>query len=86
MSIYRTWITAKRVLTQLFHDYRTLGMIVMIPCLLMVLLKYIFDSQPQVFNMVAVIMLGIFPLFMMFLIASIATLRERELQVLLTDS
>ena len=36
-----------------------------------------FDDQPQVFDHVGLIMLGIFPFVLMFLITSIAMLRER---------
>lgn len=77
MSLRRTSATAKRVLNQLKHDRRTLALILLIPCVLISLLKYVFEDQPQVFNSVAPMMLGIFPLFMMFLVTSIATLRER---------
>jgi ABC-2 type transport system permease protein len=45
---------------------------------LIALLKYVFDKQPAVFNSVAPMILGIFPLLMMFLVTSIATLRERK--------
>lgn len=77
MSPKRTFATARRVLTQLRHDHRTLALILLIPCVLITLLKYVFEGQPQVFNSIAPMMLGIFPLFMMFLVTSIATLRER---------
>jgi ABC-2 type transport system permease protein len=52
-------------------------MMLVVPCLLITILKYVFDGEPKVFNNVAPMMLGIFPLLMMFLITSIATLRER---------
>lgn len=77
MSPYKTLVTAKRVLTQLHHDRRTLALVLFIPCLLLVLLKYVFEGDAQLFNRIAPMMLGIFPLIMMFLVTSIATLRER---------
>jgi ABC-2 type transport system permease protein len=77
MSPLRTVTTAVRVLRQLQHDPRTLAIVIFVPCLLLYILKYVFDSQPQMFNQVAPMMLGIFPLLMMFLVTSIATLRER---------
>ncbi len=77
MSIRRTLATAKRVLGQLRHDPRTIGLVIMAPILLITILKYVFQDEPQVFDTVAPMMLGIFPLLMMFLITSIATLRER---------
>jgi ABC-2 type transport system permease protein len=78
MSPRRTFATTLRVLMQLLHDPRTIGLIVVVPCLLVTLLKYVFDKQPTVFNAIAPMILGIFPLLMMFLITSIATLRERK--------
>jgi ABC-2 type transport system permease protein len=66
------------VLHQLRHDPRTLALVLVVPCLLMVLLRYVFDKEMIIFNSVAPMILGIFPLLMMFLITSIATLRERR--------
>lgn len=77
MSPRRTLATAGRVLTQLRHDPRTLALILIVPCLLLVILKYVFDGAGQEFNRLAPMILGIFPLLMMFLVTSIATLRER---------
>lgn len=78
MSPRRTLATANRVVVQLLHDPRTIGLMIVVPSLLIVLLKYVFDKQPQTFNVVAPMILGIFPMIMMFLITSIATLRERR--------
>lgn len=78
MILRRTFATAGRVVLQLLHDPRTVGLIIVVPCVLITLLKYVFDKQPQVFNSVAPMILGIFPLLMMFLVTSIATLRERK--------
>jgi ABC-2 type transport system permease protein len=77
MSLRKTLATARRVLSQLRHDHRTVGMVLGIPVVLITLLKYVFQGEPQLFNGIAPVLLGIFPLFMMFLITSIATLRER---------
>jgi ABC-2 type transport system permease protein len=78
MSPKRTLATATRVLKQLSHDHRTLALIFVVPSALMIILKYVFESQPQTFEYIAPLTLGIFPLVMMFLITSIATLRERR--------
>ena len=43
----------------------------------MTILKYVYLNQPQVFQHVAGALLGIFPMLVMFLITSVATLRER---------
>ncbi len=78
MSLRRTLATAGRVLAQLRHDPRTLVLVLVVPCVLMWLLKYVFDGNQLLFNAIAPMLLGIFPLLMMFLITSIATLRERK--------
>ena len=77
MSAVKTFATTGRVLSQLRHDHRTLGLVIVVPCVLMALLKYVFDGEPKVFNTLAPLILGIFPLLIMFLVTSIATLRER---------
>jgi ABC-2 type transport system permease protein len=71
-----TLATTRRILTQLRHDPRTVVMLVLVPTLLMILLRYVFNSA-QVFSHVAPALLGVFPFLIMFLIASITTLRER---------
>jgi ABC-2 type transport system permease protein len=77
MNPRRTLATARRVLAQLRHDPRTLALLLVVPCVLMTLLKYMFDGQPGQFNAVGAPLLGIFPLIVMFLLTSVATLRER---------
>jgi len=69
--------TTGRVLNQLRHDKRTIALVILVPALLLTLIYYVFDGQQQVFNHVGLIMLGIFPFVLMFLITSIAMLRER---------
>ncbi|MBB5851507.1 hypothetical protein HDA45_001594 [Amycolatopsis umgeniensis] len=62
--------------SQLRHDPRTVAMLVVVPSLLMVLLRFVFNSE-AVFSRVAPALLGVFPFLIMFLITSITTLRER---------
>jgi len=69
--------TTRRVLTQLRHDKRTLALVVLVPVLLLTLVYYLFEKQTGVFNEIGLIMLGLFPFAIMFLITSIAMLRER---------
>jgi len=69
--------TTDRVLGQLRHDKRTVALIIVVPALLLTLIYYVFNDRPQIFNHVGLIMLGIFPFVLMFLITSIAMLRER---------
>jgi ABC-2 type transport system permease protein len=78
MSPAKTLATASRVLKQLGHDHRTMALLFVVPSLLLVIFKYVFNNQPQLFNALAPMLLGIFPMVMMFLITSIATLRERR--------
>lgn len=77
MTAQRTFATAQRVARQLRHDPRTIGIVVVVPCVLVTILRYVFDGERQLFDNVAPMILGIFPLLMMFLVTSIATLRER---------
>jgi ABC-2 type transport system permease protein len=69
--------TVRRIMRQLRHDRRTIAMILLVPALLLTLLYFMFDQQEPVFDRIALVMLGIFPFVIMFLITSIAMLRER---------
>ncbi|MFE0270974.1 ABC transporter permease [Streptomyces sp. NPDC058992] len=77
LSPSRTLTTAARVLRQLRHDPRSIALMLLVPCLMLFLLRYVFDGSPQTFDAIGASLLGIFPLITMFLITSIATLRER---------
>jgi len=77
MSIRRTVATTHRVLNQLRHDPRTLDLLFIVPPVLITILKYVFQGEKNTFNHIAPMLLGIFPMIMMFLITSIVTLRER---------
>lgn len=69
--------TTRRILNQLRHDRRTIAMLLVLPLILLSLIYFMWDDQPPVFNRIALIMLGIFPFVIMFLITSITVLRER---------
>ncbi|MFB6774618.1 ABC transporter permease [Streptomyces sp. NPDC056337] len=77
LSLTRTTATATRVLRQLGHDPRTIALLLLIPCVMLFLLRYVFDGSPRTFDNIGASLLGIFPLITMFLVTSIATLRER---------
>ncbi|WP_329135119.1 ABC transporter permease [Streptomyces sp. NBC_01476] len=77
MNAARTLATARRVLRQLAHDPRTIALMLVVPCVLLTLLKYVFDDNPRLYDTAGASLLGIFPLITMFLVTSIATLRER---------
>lgn len=77
LSPARTLATAARVLRQLRHDPRSIALMILVPCVMLVLLRYVFDADPRTFDAIGASLLGIFPLITMFLVTSIATLRER---------
>ena len=72
-----TVATAARVLQQVRHDRRTLALLMVVPCVLLGLLAWIYQNTP-VFDALGAPLLGIFPFLTMFLVTSIATLRERQ--------
>jgi len=77
MSARLTLATARRVLLQVRGDHRTLAMMIAVPCVLLGLLAWIFNGTP-VFDGVGAPFLGVFPFVVMFVITSVATLRERS--------
>lgn len=77
MSPRITSATARRVLTQLRRDPRTIGLLLAIPPLLLTLLKYTFDNEPAAFERIGGPLVGLFPFMTMFLVTSITMLRER---------
>ncbi len=72
-----TVATAQRVLRQLSHDRRSVAIVVVLPSILLVLFRYVFDGSPVVFDRVGPQMLGIFPFVVMFLVTSVTMVRER---------
>jgi ABC-2 type transport system permease protein len=75
MSARITAATALRVLQQIRHDPRTIALLVVVPSVLMFLLDAMLgDFQ---FDRLGGPMLGMFPFITMFLVTSIAMLRER---------
>jgi ABC-2 type transport system permease protein len=77
MSVRITLATAGRVLRQLRRDHRTLVLVLFVPALLTTLFRYVFEGQEATFDRVGPPMVGIFPFVTMFLVTSIAMLRER---------
>lgn len=76
MSLAAT-ATSARVLRQLRRDPRTVALLLLVPCLLVALLKYLFVDRPEVFDRIGAPLLGLFPFVAMFLVTSITMLRER---------
>jgi ABC-2 type transport system permease protein len=74
-----TLAVATRVLTQIRRDHRTAAMLLVLPCLLMTLLWWMFvDSPAQIFDELGPGLLALFPFIIMFLVTSVTTLRERS--------
>jgi ABC-2 type transport system permease protein len=74
-----TLAVAARVLTQLRRDPRTIALMLVVPCVLMTLLWWIFlDSPMDPFNRFGPALLAMFPFIVMFLVTSVTTLRERS--------
>jgi len=77
MTPSRTFATVVRVLTQVRHDPRTLALLILVPSLLIGLVAWIFSST-STFDIIGPAMIALFPFIVMFLVASITTLRERR--------
>ncbi|MET4157565.1 ABC transporter permease [Agromyces sp. PvR057] len=77
MNLVRTFATTGRVLSQIRHDPRTIGLLLVVPSLLIGLVAWIF-TDTDVFDDIGPAMIALFPFIVMFLVTSIATLRERR--------
>ncbi len=71
-----TLATTRRIFTQLRHDHRTLALMIVMPSVLLILLRYVFNDEQQ-FSRAAPALLAVFPFSIMFIVTSITTLRER---------
>lgn len=75
--------TTGRILRQLAGDHRSVAMILVVPSVIITLMYFMFKDvphppgAPSPFNNACLIMLGVFPLIVMFLITSITMQRER---------
>ncbi len=78
MSLRVTLAVASRVLSQLRHDHRTLAMLLVLPCLILALLRWIYADVPFVFDRLGPALLALIPFIVMFLVTSVTTLRERS--------
>ncbi|WP_218894324.1 ABC transporter permease [Mycolicibacterium vinylchloridicum] len=76
--------TTTRILRQLRADHRSVAMILVVPSAVITLMYFMFDNVPSFpgtvspFQTSCLILLGLFPLFVMFLITSITMQRERS--------
>ncbi|MFB9166121.1 ABC transporter permease [Arthrobacter psychrochitiniphilus] len=77
------WSTCTRVLLQLRSDPRSIALILVVPAVLLALVYWLYQNEtlapgmPRTFDRVGLMMLGIFPFVVMFLLTSITMLRER---------
>jgi ABC-2 type transport system permease protein len=75
--------TTARILRQLAADRRSVALILVIPVLVITLMYFMFENvphhpgTPSPFNTACLILLGLFPFFLMFIITSITMQRER---------
>jgi ABC-2 type transport system permease protein len=79
MSPQVTMAVAGRVLTQIRRDRRTVAMLLVVPCVLITLLWWMFLDLPgDLFDRFGPGLLAMFPFIVMFLVTSVTTLRERS--------
>jgi ABC-2 type transport system permease protein len=69
--------TASRVVAQLRRDRRTVALVFLVPCVMLTLLRYLFEDQPQTFDRIAIPLVGLFPFMQLFIVTSVTMLRER---------
>jgi ABC-2 type transport system permease protein len=82
MSPRITLATTRRILRQLRHDPRTIALLLFVPAVLLTLIRFVFEDATlmdgsRVFDRIGLIMLGVFPFITMFMVTSVAMLRER---------
>ncbi|MBS2939679.1 ABC transporter permease [Nocardioides sp. J2M5] len=79
MNARITLAVAGRVLRQVRRDHRTLAMLMVVPCVLISLLWWMFQDLPgDLFDRFGPGLLAMFPFIVMFLVTSVTTLRERS--------
>jgi ABC-2 type transport system permease protein len=78
MTLSATLAVASRVLTQLRRDHRTIALLLVVPCVLLTLLWWMFDGDDETFARLGPPLLALFPFTVMFLVTSVTTLRERS--------
>ena len=72
-----TFAIAGRVLRQLRHDPRSVALVTLVPIVLVTLLHEIFAGAEPLVSHIELSILAVFPLFIMFLLTAVATVRER---------
>jgi ABC-2 type transport system permease protein len=77
VSARATTATAQRVLWQLRRDPRTIALVIGVPSVLLLLMRFIFERRLGVFQSVGAPLCGMFPFTLMFVVTSVTMLRER---------
>jgi ABC-2 type transport system permease protein len=77
VSARATLATAARVLWQIRRDRRTVALLLVVPTALLTLMRYVFEGRLHVFQTIGPPLCGLFPFIVMFLVTSVAMLRER---------
>ncbi len=77
MTLRVTFAMAARVLAQLRRDHRTVAMLIVMPAVLVTLMWWMFHDSPGTFDRIGGPLLAVFPAIIMFIVTSVATLRER---------
>lgn len=83
MNAAMMWATCSRVMRQLRGDPRSIALILVVPAILLALVYWLYQNEtlapgmPRTFDRVGLMMLGVFPFVVMFLVTSITMLRER---------
>jgi len=77
MRARATVATCLRVLWQIRRDPRTIALLLAVPPALLTLLYFLLEGQPHTFQRIGAPLCGLFPFIIMFLVTSIAMLRER---------
>jgi ABC-2 type transport system permease protein len=78
MTLRVTLAVAARVLAQLRRDHRTVAMLIVLPAALISLMWWMFHDSPMTFDRIGGPLLAVFPAIIMFIVTSVATLRERS--------
>jgi ABC-2 type transport system permease protein len=65
-------------MSQLRHDPRTIALVLVVPCVLMTILRFVYAHHLRVFDQAGAPLLAVFPLATMFVVSSVAVLRERR--------
>ena len=77
MTLDRTLAISRRLILQMLHDRRSVGLIIGAPVLVMSLIGFSFSNQVEVLNRIAPGLIATFALFFTFLLTGISFLRER---------